>query len=130
MAKCTFTLSRECAIITNAGTAGGRVNISLHNCTFSSNNGVLRNEKFAKPTTIISISDSLFMYTRGASAIAVNNVAVIKIQRSLFLSCKSDSGAVSASYSSAFIENSTFESNTVNGSGNLNFAESNLTISN
>ena len=131
VANCTFTLSRECAIIINTVT---KANISLHNCIFSSNEagGLCKTELYSKHS-IISIYDSLFKNNSAigyySSSIYVYQVAM-NIQRSQFVSCKSHSGTVSARWSSVLIEDSIFENNIATGSGNLHSEDSNVTISN
>ena len=117
VSNCTFTLSRECAIIINNGTERVRVNISLHNCIFSSNEagGLCKTEHSSEPS-IISIYDSLFKNNSAICASAIN--VYMNIQRSQFISCKSYTGAVSAHYSSVLIEDSIFHSNVATGSRN------------
>ena len=88
VANCTFTLSRECAIIINTGTEGVRVNISLHKCIFSSNEaGGLCKTKDSSEPTIISIYDSLFKNNSAihvASAIHVRKIAINNSEESVY----------------------------------------------
>lgn len=117
MANCTFSQSPRGAIVTSARTGAG-VNISLNNCTFSSNYAAIlcyALDGFDKvgQSTLLFVSNSLFIRNKGPESVVGVYKTSLTIQGSRFVLCQSGSSVVAASISSGvLIEETKFDSNT------------------